>query len=138
VAGINHGWHVLNVYELLAELTNESQDTFHEGRARSLAGDGEEFRAEIASMGMVNGGVRFDDLEPAEMVAFLDKARRHSELDPSSADLGKKWADIAHVWSCDRCGSEHPIDDIIVVKGEPRCPHCGAEGWRYVVPRALE
>jgi hypothetical protein len=51
------------------------------------------------------------------MVAFLDEARRHSELDPSSAaDLGRKWADIASVWSCNRCESEHPIDDIIVVK----------------------
>jgi hypothetical protein len=98
--------------------------------------DGERFRAEIASTGIVSEGVRFDDLAPSEMVAFLDEARRHWELDPSSADLGKQWADIAPMWSCNRCESEHPIDDIIVVKVEPRCPHCGAEGWQYVTPRA--
>ena len=91
----------------------------------------------VASECMV-GGVRFDDLEPAEMVDFLDEARRHLELDPSSADLGPEWADLAPVWGCRRCGSEHPIDDMIVVKGEPRCPHCDAEGWKYVIPLARE
>jgi hypothetical protein len=85
---------------------------------------------------MVDGGVRFDDLAPDEMVVFLDEARRHLELDPSSADLGMTWADIAPVWGCNRCETEHPTDDIIVVKVEPRCPHCGAEGWQYVIPRA--
>ena len=102
---------------------------------RSSAGDVEKYLVEVASK-LMAGGVRFDDLAPEERVAFLDEARRHLELDPSSADLGAEWADLAPVWGCKWCGSEHPIDDMIVVKGEPRCPHCNAEGWQYVIPRA--
>jgi hypothetical protein len=84
----------------------------------------------------VAGGVRFDDLAPDEMVAFLDEARKHLKLDPSTSQLGTEWADIAPVWGCKRCQSEHAIDETIVNKGEPRCPHCDAEGWQYVIPRA--
>jgi hypothetical protein len=84
------------------------------------------------------GGTRFDDLTPDEMVAFVNEARRHAEFDPLSVELEPENPDVAPVWLCKRCASEHPIDDMIVVEGEPHCPRCDAEGWQYIIPLAAQ
>ena len=34
---------------------------------------------------MAGEAVRFDDLAPEEMIAFLDAARQHSEVDPPTS-----------------------------------------------------
>jgi hypothetical protein len=79
--------------------------------------------------------VRFDDLPPDGMVAFLSEAHRHSELDPSDSG-DPDFARLAPVWECKSCGTEYPLEDVLVADGEPRCPHCEASGWEFVIPRS--
>jgi rubrerythrin len=79
--------------------------------------------------------VRFDDLAPEEMIAFLDAARQHSEVDPSSREEYSGFLDLAAVWGCTKCESEHSLEDTFVAAGVPQCPKCGASGWENVVPK---
>jgi hypothetical protein len=78
--------------------------------------------------------VKFDDLPPDEMVEFLSEAHRHSEFDPG--DPGDRdFARLAPLWECKGCGTEYPIEEVLVADGEPKCPHCEASGWEFVIPR---
>ena len=79
--------------------------------------------------------VRFDDLAPDEMIAFLNAARQHSEVDPTSREADSGELDLAAVWGCSICGSEHTLEDTLVAAGMPQCPKCGASGWEDVVPK---
>ena len=87
---------------------------------------------------MTGEAVRFDDLSPDEMIAFLNTARQHAEVDPTSHEAYSGYLDLAAVWGCKRCGSEHSLEDTLVVAGVPQCPKCGASGWSDVVPKASD
>jgi hypothetical protein len=82
----------------------------------------------------MDDAIRFDDLPPDEMVAFLSEAHQHAEFDPTDTDKGSDFASLAPVWGCKGCGTEYPLEDVLVAHGEPKCPHCEASGWQYVVP----
>jgi hypothetical protein len=78
--------------------------------------------------------VRFDDLPPDEMVAFLSEAHQHGEFDPTATNSGTELVRLAPVWECKGCETEYPLEDVLVAQREPKCPHCEASGWQYVVP----
>lgn len=82
--------------------------------------------------------VRFDDLPPDGMVAFLSEAHQHSEFDPSDTTHGADYARLAAVWGCSKCGADCPLEEVLVADGVPRCPHCDASGWENVVPRGRQ
>ena len=84
---------------------------------------------------MAGKPVRFDDLSPDEMIVFLNEARQHAEVDPTSRDEYSGFDDLAETWGCTKCGGEHALEDTLVVDGAPQCPSCGARGWEDVVPK---
>lgn len=84
---------------------------------------------------MAGEPVRFDDLAPDEMIVFLNEARQHAEVDPTSRDEYSGFDDLAETWGCTKCGGEHALEDTLVVDGVPQCPSCGARGWEDVVPK---
>lgn len=83
----------------------------------------------------VAAAVRFDDLPPEDMVVFLSEAKKHSEFDPTDSAHGPEFARLAPIWECKACGTEYPLEDVLVAGGTPECPHCEASGWEYVIPK---
>ncbi len=91
---------------------------------------------QVASTLVAGEAVRFDDLAPEEMIAFLDAARQHSEVDPpTSREEYSGFVDLAAMWGCTKCGSEHSLEDTLVAAGVPQCPIWGAWGWDDVAPK---
>ena len=91
---------------------------------------------QVASTLVAGEAVRFDDLAPEEMIAFLDAARQHSEVDPTSREEYSGFVDLAAMWGCTKCGSEHSLEDTLVAAGVPQCPKLRGFGLGRRRPKA--
>jgi hypothetical protein len=83
--------------------------------------------------------IPFDDLPPEEMVELLNKARElYPQVNPLGPDFESSSPRDAIPWGCTSCGASFSIDGVLVVSGEPQCPHCDHVGWDAVHPRASD
>ena len=82
--------------------------------------------------------IRFENMTLTAQTAFLNDARsRHPDIDPTGPAYFLDLPYWLPGWGCGRCLWGYPLADVLVVEGEPQCPHCGETGWYHVQPRSM-
>ena len=103
--------------------TDPGSSPTSDGRQRSSRVIRRVTRCDSVAFGFMSEGVRYGDPAFEGKKAFLDEARRrYSRLNP------------AGLWYCVSDGGHLPLDDVLIVDREPRCPNCDASGWETVFP----